>query len=233
MSDEAKKSIQQNVLRKVKGFADIVFVLDRSGSMTDCLDTVKNNIGDFINSLSANQQISAVDWRIGFVAFDEADYYIFDFSKDKETFRKSLATVLPGGTELTLPAIDVALDFSWREEAQRIIILFTDEPLVGGEHVDLQRSKIEDLKQKITGLGAKFYYYGEYCPDYWEFNKIPGALMIEMDLHSKTPDKEEYKKILIQMGKTISNSLSQRAQKMKNVVRDIFNVGSLVQVHRI
>ena len=38
--------------KKVKGIADIVFLVDATGSMAACIEQLKTNIGTFIDSLS-------------------------------------------------------------------------------------------------------------------------------------------------------------------------------------
>ena len=51
---------------KTKGVADIVFVVDVSGSMSPCIDALRKNIEAFINSLSQggpNNAAPVRDWR--------------------------------------------------------------------------------------------------------------------------------------------------------------------------
>jgi len=52
---------------KIKGVVDIVFLLDVSGSMQECIDAVKGSISTFINTLSAkdaNTDAPIKDWRM-------------------------------------------------------------------------------------------------------------------------------------------------------------------------
>ena len=51
---------------KTKGVADIVFVVDVSGSMAPCIDALRRNIEIFIDSLSHDDPNNAApvkDWR--------------------------------------------------------------------------------------------------------------------------------------------------------------------------
>ncbi len=51
---------------KTKGVADLVFLVDVTGSMTSCIDALRTNIEAFINSLShgdANNAAPVRDWR--------------------------------------------------------------------------------------------------------------------------------------------------------------------------
>lgn len=60
-----------------KGVVDLVFLLDVSGSMQECVDAVKGSIGSFINTLSyknANNDMPVKDWRIKICGYrDHAD----------------------------------------------------------------------------------------------------------------------------------------------------------------
>ena len=51
---------------KIRGVADIVFVLDVSGSMSPVIEQVKNHIGTFVDSIRASSQ-TPIDLRLGLV----------------------------------------------------------------------------------------------------------------------------------------------------------------------
>ena len=52
------QNIPQQNKGKLKGVADVVFVVDFSGSMSPVIDGLKNHINDFVRSLEqTNQQI--------------------------------------------------------------------------------------------------------------------------------------------------------------------------------
>jgi hypothetical protein len=225
--------VQQSQQRKVKGIADIVFVLDRSGSMAPCIQAVRDHIIEFVTALGYDQRVTTVDWRLGFVAFDDSEFYVLQFTNDVEKFKSALMNISTGGSEFTLPALDVALDFPWRDEAQRVLILFTDEPLSGGSMIDYQLSKFQDLMAKIVNLSVKLYYYGEDCPHYTEFQKLPGSYVQVVDLHSQAMGVSDFAKALEQIGRTISTSLTRRAERMKKVQKDLYDVNRYVEVHNL
>jgi hypothetical protein len=61
---------------KTKGVADIVFVLDVSGSMAPCIDALRQNIETFVNSLSsgdANNAAPVKDWRAKVVGYRDLE----------------------------------------------------------------------------------------------------------------------------------------------------------------
>ena len=60
---------------KIKGVADIVFLLDATGSMQPNIDAVKRNIGTFVDNLEspdANETLSVKDWRAAIWEFRDA-----------------------------------------------------------------------------------------------------------------------------------------------------------------
>ena len=62
---------------KVKGIADIVFLLDATGSMGPCINAVKQNITKFVTTMTTpNPNGGAVvkDWRAKIVGYRDLDY---------------------------------------------------------------------------------------------------------------------------------------------------------------
>ena len=140
---------------KTKGVADIVFLLDISGSMQPCLDAVKTSIGTFVETLThptANNEIPVTDWRIKICGYrdhvsDGSNWFASaPFSRDLAEIRGHLAsptmTATGGGDEpeslldavytiATMPTPgmqDEASGDQWRARgrAVRALILFTD-----------------------------------------------------------------------------------------------------------
>ena len=61
---------------KTKGVADIVFVVDVSGSMAPCIDALRQNIETFVGSLSsgdANNAAPVKDWRAKVVGYRDIE----------------------------------------------------------------------------------------------------------------------------------------------------------------
>jgi hypothetical protein len=94
---------------KTKGVADIVFVVDISGSMAPCIDALRQNIEAFVESLSrgdANNASPVKDWRakvVGYRDFDSADSeglpWIVDnsFVRDTGELKAQLAALEANG----------------------------------------------------------------------------------------------------------------------------------------
>lgn len=169
----------QQIRQKTKSIgatklADIMFCIDNSGSMCDCIDGVRETVGDFASSLEAgvNGQ-SPVDWRIGLVNYDDEEFIFLDLQKDTGTFKKKMNKSLNGYDEFTPGAIDYAISKAgWREGAQRIIVVFTDEILEGGAGGG---ERFNDLLAKIVNSHIQIIYYGPNCKYYKRFEQCPKA----------------------------------------------------------
>ena len=220
---------QQQVPTKRKGVADVVFCLDRSGSMTPCLEGVKEHISKFIEGLLANPQLSNLYCRLGFIAYDCYDFYLMDFTTDIKKFQSAMSSLQPGGNEYSLPALDWSLDFSWRENAHRIVIQFTDEPLEGGEDPPFQRSKLQELYGKIASLNAMLYFVGPDCKEYRGFERVPKCIVQYITGHNHFYNID-FKEVLFQIGKTLSHSVTPSPTKMGSVKKDLYGMAGKINM---
>jgi len=105
--------------------ADIIFVVDVSGSMGDNINQVRNNIVEFTDSLT----MRGIDYRLGLVSYEYSVEAVQDLTNDPYLFMGYLDELsVHGGTENALAALMTAIDFDYRPDATRTIILLTDEP---------------------------------------------------------------------------------------------------------
>ncbi len=102
--------------RVAQGIADIVFLIDVTGSMQPCIDALKNSILDFIDELTADSDSKPVhDWRARVVGY--RDYpadgqtrygWLVDnpFTSDAQVLKDQLGALVPrgGGVDLSKPA---------------------------------------------------------------------------------------------------------------------------------
>jgi hypothetical protein len=94
---------------KTKGIADIVFVVDISGSMAPCIDALRQNIETFVGSLSsgdANNAAPVKDWRAKVVGYRDIEAaeseglpWIVDngFVRDQSQLKAQLAALQANG----------------------------------------------------------------------------------------------------------------------------------------
>ncbi|MBQ7024519.1 MAG: VWA domain-containing protein [Akkermansia sp.] len=141
---------------KVKGVADICFLIDATGSMQPCIDDIKNNIQTFIDTLAkpdANGGVMLDDWRACICGYRDFIYEpsrgkepieMNNFTRDAEVLRSQLANLKAEGggdePESLLDALYAVVnrgktgrgeqpqDDKWRyaSDAARCIIVVTD-----------------------------------------------------------------------------------------------------------
>ena len=104
--------------------ADVVFVLDVSGSMGDEKDQVVAYLEEFADSL----EMRGFDYQIGLVTFSTDIDHVVDLTSDIASIRQTLnSIVLWGGVEDSPLALYTASELSFRSGSRRNIIWITDE----------------------------------------------------------------------------------------------------------
>jgi hypothetical protein len=148
------KKGEMKMAEKVKGIADIVFLIDKTGSMQPSIDDIKNNIKLFFRTLEekdANGGALLKDWRARVIGYgdpaaDGSDWYVNNpFVKDAASVEAQLGALQAkgggdepeglldalykvatwGNTEKCAQEID-AEKWRYRSDAARCVIVFTD-----------------------------------------------------------------------------------------------------------
>ncbi len=106
--------------------ADIIFVLDVTGSMSEEIDKVKDNIIEFADSLSYR----GIDYRLGMVTFLDVIENVYPFTTDVQHFQSLVGEQYAHGgddePENSLQALIEATKYTFREKANRVVIWITD-----------------------------------------------------------------------------------------------------------
>lgn len=109
IAEPAPNALVPQARAKTKGVADLVFVVDVSGSMSPCIDALRKNIEAFIDSLSrgdGNNVAPVRDWRgkvVGYRDIESAESeglpWIVDnaFVRDVGDLKSQLATLQAQG----------------------------------------------------------------------------------------------------------------------------------------
>ncbi len=108
---------------------DFVFVVDITGSMQPIINSIKNNISTFSQSLLKR----GIDYRIGLVLFGDDVEKVFDPTSNVLNFLTWIGGVKAKGggdvKENALEALEMtANNIKWRPEASRVNVLITDAP---------------------------------------------------------------------------------------------------------
>ncbi len=140
-----------------KKVADVIFCLDISGSMSDEINAVKNNINKFVDYFKNKHNY---DVRLGLITFGQsASPYLRErnsgqFYSSVEDFKNEVATLTANGwREEWFEAVGLASQYSFRPDAARVIILITDEP--GDATSDYPN--VEKAIQVAKSNGAKVF----------------------------------------------------------------------------
>jgi hypothetical protein len=212
----------KQVPSKVKGVADIVFCIDATGSMQPCIESVKTNIGSFVETIKSSNPNQPVDWRarvIGYRDFNvDAEPLVLDmdFVSTPEEIKNQLTRITADGggdePESTLDAILYAvLKSQWRSPCHKTVVVFTDATPLGNLNAKTTTElgipdSFEVFKQTLHEKHIKLFLYGPKHPLYEELSKESRMVIEQMDNAGDGLKSLDFKKILETIGKTVSEA---------------------------
>lgn len=196
-------------------WADVVFILDCTGSMSKEIGTVKSAVDEFADEVEER----GVPLRIGLVAFRDLfegeQPQVFDLSEEIPAFQESLSGLEAWGggdePESALDALMTALDQSFAEDHQKVLVLITDAP----PHVpDKNTSSFDAVKDRMEEVGLNQLYMvlptgKESCnvyndllkPDHWS------GLIFDLGRGEDFEEQaEHFKETLLNLGESIATS---------------------------
>lgn len=198
--------------------ADIMFVLDCTGSMRGEIEAIKDAIIDFANTIESD----GVRVRVGLVEFrdrlnrEEHRVLTFNgqpFTNSPDAFRSEVAKLRAGGggddPESSLDAILLALRQPFTLQGSKVIVLVTDAP----PHIpDLEAQSIAQVVQAVRDAQVQQLYLviRTQDPDSQVYLKLlegTRGMAFELgkgdDFRSRA---EDFKRTLMSLGKTISQA---------------------------
>ena len=219
--------------------ADIVFCLDSSSSMAPVFSAVRDHLKSFIDGLEHDHANWDVRYEFVshkcpgpvFCASSVHERCLFDalysgnemncFTKDQLVFKDALGELEAQGDEANFVALDFCLDLPWRpsEECRRVLVMLTDETLSTGKHLELSKSKIDELIEKCQDLRVSLFIIGPQCPYYEELSEADKA--VYMPIEGSGLSTADFSKIFESMGKSVSTASTQK--QGKTVKRGIFD----------
>ena len=211
---------------KIKGVADIVFCFDITGSMTEIINSVKENVEKLVEGFATYDVNVTLDWRarvMGYRDFvEDKEYLVNDrpFVTTVEELREQIngmeAKEYTGGDEpeSTLDAIWYASKKSdWRENCTKIVVVFTDDatkPVDSKTLADIKEASddIEDLTQFMIVESIKLFLWGKKDPVYDILAMIPGADVVQFENPEEDFKNLDFKTLMTTIGKTVSQLAS-------------------------
>lgn len=201
---------------KVRGVADIVFIVDVTGSMQPCIDALRENIKVFIDTISsndANNGSPVKDWRgrvIGYRDYkaDGEKEWIIDnpFVRDATALKAQLGLLEAkgGGDEpeslldalyLVAKSEDCAKgeadnEHKWRSRgaAARVVVVFTDATYHPTMSIpSASGGKASDVKNAIIQAKIRLSIFAPELPCYDELSDLPHSELTLIPLNGATP----------------------------------------------
>ncbi len=159
LPDIALVRIGERILaNNTTGVADIVFVIDASGSMKDNINAIR----DYLNKMTDLFEEAELDFTLGVVIFRDStafamlgwDFEVIPQTRSVAKIKRSLARVKCRGGEKTMDALVRAADeITPRQNAKLHFILVTDEYVSGSYAANDVYNKIKDAKIQVDVIG--------------------------------------------------------------------------------
>lgn len=216
--------LQKAAQVKVKGVADIVFCFDCTGSMTEIINSVKENVGKLIEGFATNEV--ALDWRarcLGYRDFEEDEEYLINdrpFVSTEDELKAQIAGMeakeYTGGDEpeSTLDAIWYASRSEWRDNCHKIVVVFTDAAAKGVNEktineIEKADADLDVLTQELNVNHIKLFLWGMKDPVYDILTKIPRADVVQLENPEDDYKKMNFSTLMNTIGKTVSELISE------------------------
>ncbi len=217
---------------------DLVLVVDASDSMGPCFGQVRQHLTDLLSPLQqANFRV-----RFGLVAYaagKDRSGAVYDhtfvggsgpeflkrlytpqvkaedyFATDPHVVERVLGGLKPQGNEDTLVALDIATDFPFGpvENTRRVIALFSDEKLEDGIGGEEPLTKLPELVEKLQQRRIQLFVSAPMSPGLEQLAAVDRAEIEPVD-GGDGLKSVDFRKLLAQMGKSISMSSLQMGQE--------------------
>ncbi|HEY3993855.1 MAG TPA: VWA domain-containing protein [Ktedonobacteraceae bacterium] len=210
-------TLKKEVLHK-KRRADILFVLDCTGSMEGEIQAIKDSVTDFADTIASQ----GVRVRVGLIEFrdrlvhEEHRVLLFKgqvFTDDPAAFRSEVAVLQASGggdaPESSLDALMLALRQPFAVDADKVIVLITDAPphLPDAETKDIEEVLRTIRAQKLGQLYIVMRTQDKESLIYLRLLEAARGVVFELgtgdDFRTRA---EHFKRTLMSLGKTISAS---------------------------
>lgn len=143
---------------------DIVFIIDRSGSMEPSINNVKTQVTGFVNKLSRQ----GIPFQLGLISYEYSPI-VYPLTSDVSTFIQNVGRIyVEGGIENGLDAIMKARDYTFELNSTKYFILIGDEEVFSaGSYTQagvIQTLKNENIILTTIGGGSAVYQFQQMAP---------------------------------------------------------------------
>jgi HEAT repeat protein len=135
---------------------DLAVVFDETDTMDDEIDAMQSNVDDLTNKIKS----SDIDARYSLVTFKNEVLPRIEWTDDADSFKQAVGQLRASGGNYQRPedplgGVAKALSFGFRPDAQKIIIVITDEPsMQKGDGWSNSPYHEDDVKQHLLNSGA-------------------------------------------------------------------------------
>ncbi len=144
-----------------KGFIDVVFCIDRSGSMQQVIDTAKEKVWGIVSEIAKSKPTPVL--RIGLIGYGSADreFRFFGLTDDLDNVYKNLMTFRTdmGGDEWVGAVVKKAVDemeWSKSKDALKIIFVVGNETAAQGREDVLYTKTVPEAIKKDIMVNAVY-----------------------------------------------------------------------------
>jgi Ca-activated chloride channel family protein len=209
--------------------ADIVFVLDLTGSMQFAIDGIKLGIQTFATELEK----SRIDARIGLIGFRDLEVdkepvnplFVMTvqekaFTKDYEAFKAEVGKLRANGggdiPESSLQALALAAKQPFRPNASSVLLLITDAPqkIHRTEAPSTVRETIDELENKRISQLHFVVRPGDYRRDYAEFHRALTGKLFDL---SRSTTADAFRDVLPKLSREISTTIAAKPRTLEEV----------------
>ncbi|NJO65752.1 MAG: VWA domain-containing protein [Richelia sp. RM2_1_2] len=212
----ARSILKKSSVLQGKRKADVMFVLDCTGSMQGEIDAIRDAITGFADTINSD----GVRVRVGLIEFRdrliEEEHRVVTFAgevftNNPDIFRQEVAKLKAGGggdePESSLDALMLALRQPFATDSNKVIVLITDAP----PHIpDKETGSIEKVVTEIQSIGIQQLYLVMRTTDSSSqiyLKLLEGIKGMAFDLGNGDDFRtraEHFRKTLMALGKTIS-----------------------------
>lgn len=212
--------------RKENSKVDFIFVFDTTGSMREEINSMIKKSKDFANTIAKG----GYDYRFSLVTFgDKIRNGKYGFTSNVEEFKNWLSKLSASGggddPELALDALVYASKLPARKDAQKVLVLITDESYhYRNDGTDFSKYTMEETKDFIKKLGFTLF---TITPDTTKYRNLVGGIGKLFNIKST----KSFDNIVDAIAKTFVNQISFKYKTTERTPNEIvtFQVKALAK----